>query len=53
MEFRWNDWNTEHICEHRVEPWEAEDVIVSAGGDFPRAIEDEKYLVWGQTRNGR
>ena len=53
MHFRWNDWNTEHIEKHGVSPEDAEDAVLAAGPGFPRAIDDEKYLVWGQTRHGR
>ena len=47
MDFRWNDWNEEHIQRHGVEPEEAEEVILRAKSTFPLAQDDEKYLVWG------
>jgi uncharacterized DUF497 family protein len=53
MEFRWNDWNREHLATHGVEPEEAEAVIRAARRPFPRKVEDDKWLVWGRTRGGR
>ena len=49
-EFRWNEWNLDHISRHAVEPEEAEWIVnhygaSDAGGD--------KYMVWGQTAHGR
>jgi uncharacterized DUF497 family protein len=52
MDFRWNDWNIEHVAEHGVLPEEAEIVIRNARRPFPRKIND-KWLVWGQGRGGR
>ena len=48
--FWWDENNIEHIANHGVEPYEAEEVIdddpfiVKAGG---------KYLAYGQTDGGR
>ncbi|MCI0381165.1 MAG: hypothetical protein L0215_26570 [Gemmataceae bacterium] len=53
MEFRWNDWNIEHIAEHGVAPEDAERVIRGAKNPYPRRVEDEKWLVWGQDKGGR
>jgi uncharacterized protein len=53
MEFRWNDWNTDHIGKHGVLPEEAERLIRAAGSPFPRKIQDDKWLVWGKGRGGR
>jgi uncharacterized DUF497 family protein len=46
----WNDWNTNHIAEHDVEPFEAEEV-----GDAPYYLErkGDRYLAWGSTVDGR
>ena len=53
MFFRWNEWNVRHIGEHGVEPDEAEAVVRSATGPFPRRIGDDKLLVWGRGKGGR
>jgi hypothetical protein len=46
----WNDWNIDHIAEHDVEPFEAEEV-----GDNPSYLErrGDRYLAWGSTGDGR
>ena len=51
--FRWNRWNVDHIARHGVTPVEAEYVVEHAGPPYPRAMEDEKWIVRGQTREGR
>jgi uncharacterized DUF497 family protein len=53
MQFRWNDWNIEHVALHGVEPEEAESVVRQATDPFPLRREDDKWLVWGQGRGGR
>ena len=53
MEFRWIDWNREHVAEHGVDPDEAEMVVRRAQSPFPRKIEEDKWLVVGQGRGGR
>jgi uncharacterized protein len=53
MEFRWNEWNVEHIATHGVDPEEAEGVIRQAKQPFPIRYEQEKFLVWGRGRGGR
>jgi len=53
MQFRWIDWNRDHIAEHGVDPDEAEMVVRRARSPFPRKIEEEKWLVVGQGRGGR
>jgi hypothetical protein len=47
-EFRWIAWNVEHIARHGVTPEEAESVVNHARSPFPRRIEGDKRLVWGQ-----
>jgi uncharacterized protein len=51
--FRWNPWNIDHISKHGVAPSEAEDVVCSTKEPFPWAIDDDKYIVWGKSRDGR
>jgi len=53
MEFRWNDWNVEHVAGHGVSREEAEMVVRDGRRPFPRKIEDDKWLVWGRGRGGR
>lgn len=53
MDFRWNDWNIEHIGGHGVAPEEAERVIQQARSPYPRTIHDDKWLVWGRGSGGR
>ena len=53
MDFRWNDWNEEHVGNHGVSPKEAEAVVRRAKSPFPRIIDDDKRLVWGRGSGGR
>ena len=53
MEFRWNEWNIDHIAKHGVSWEEAEMVVRGARKPFPRKIEDEKWLAWGRGQRGR
>lgn len=53
MEFRWNDWNVEHIARHGVDPYDAETIIASARQPYPLHRGDGKWLVWGRDRGGR
>ena len=53
MEFRWNDWNVEHIGEHGVSPEEAEWLVETARRPYPMARADDKWLVVGRGRGGR
>jgi len=54
MDFRWNDWNTEHLANHGVEPDEAEAVVRSAGPHYPlQRRGDDKWLVVGRGSGGR
>jgi uncharacterized DUF497 family protein len=53
VDFRWNEWNEEHIGSHGVEPEEAEEVVSGARSPYPLLQSDEKYLVWGPTQDGR
>jgi uncharacterized DUF497 family protein len=53
MQFRWIDWNRDHIAEHGVEMEEAEMVVRNAKPPFPEEIEDEKLIVKGRGIGGR
>jgi hypothetical protein len=51
--FSWNLANVRHVAKHGVHAAEAEYVVRSAGRGFPRKIGDGKWLVKGQTNEGR
>jgi uncharacterized DUF497 family protein len=51
-EFRWNDWNIEHIADHGVGVDEAEFVVNHARPPYPEKIRDGKWRVWGRTSRG-
>jgi len=53
MDFRWNEWNLEHIARHGVEPEEVEYVVLAARRPWPRYRGDDKWLVCGRGRGGR
>jgi uncharacterized DUF497 family protein len=52
-EFRWNEWNVQHIAEHGVRPEEVEYLVRRPHRGFPRAIGGKKSLVQGRTGEGR
>jgi uncharacterized DUF497 family protein len=53
MQFRWIDWNRDHIAEHGIEPKEAEMVVRNARPPFPEVIEDDKWIIKGRGIGGR
>ena len=53
MEFRWNEWNIDHIAEHGVRQDEAEAVVRNARAPYPRYQRDDKWLVCGRGSGGR
>jgi len=53
MIFSWDDWNIDHIAEHGVARGEAEFVVRHAAPPFPAESGDGKFVVWGQSRDGR
>lgn len=53
MDFRWNEWNIDHLARHGIDPDEAEDVVRSARRPFPRRIGEDKLLAWGPGLGGR
>ena len=53
VDFRWNEWNEEHIAEHDVSPAEAEYVVRHAVSRYPTLIGNGKHRVRGQTWEGR
>lgn len=53
MEFRWIEWNLEHIAQHGVDPHEAEVVVENAEAPYPEERDNEKLLVIGRGAGGR
>lgn len=53
MQFRWIDWNREHVAEHGVSEEEAEMVVRSAKPPFPEDAGDDKLYVAGRGTGGR
>jgi uncharacterized DUF497 family protein len=53
VEFRWNEWNIDHIAAHGVDVLEAEYVVCRARRPYPQAREDDKWRVVGRGRGGR
>ncbi len=53
MDFRWDDWNLDHVTDHGVTVEEAEAVIENAASPYPLHREDDKWLVWGRGSGGR
>ena len=52
-DFRWNEWNEDHIASHGVLYAEAQYVVEHPARGFPRYDGNGKYRVWGQTVVGR
>lgn len=52
-EFRWNQWNRDHIAEHNVDVAEAQFVVNHERRPWPEYIGDGKWRVWGPTGAGR
>jgi uncharacterized DUF497 family protein len=52
VEFRWNNWNADHIAAHGISVNEAEYVVQNARKGYPRYQGDGKYLVRGRTVEG-
>jgi uncharacterized DUF497 family protein len=53
VEFRWNEWNIDHIAEHGVRPEEAEVVVRNARRPYPKRHMEGKWLVRGRGFGGR
>jgi len=49
--FWWDEQNIEHIANHGVEPFEAEQILANA--DLIRKADRGKYVAYGQTFAGR
>ena len=52
-EFRWNEWNIEHIGTHGVAPREAEYILNHARAPYPQRLGDNKFLAVGRTGEGK
>jgi hypothetical protein len=53
LDFRWNEWNVEHLAKHGVEPEAAEQAVEAAGRRFPRRVGEDKWPTWGTDERGR
>ena len=53
MEFRWNDWNLDHVEKHGCTPHEAELVVEGAKPPFPQSNRNDTWLVEGRGIGGR
>ena len=53
MEFRWIDWNVNHIAEHGVTREEAEQIVRQAEPPYAEWRPDDKWLVIGRGQGGR
>src|SRR5206468_2023695 len=53
VEFRWNDWNLEHVGEHGITADEVEEALFTVAPPYPLRRADDKWLVWGRGRGGR
>jgi uncharacterized DUF497 family protein len=53
MIFAWDNQNRDHIATHAVTPEEAKYVVDHAKPPFPQDVGDDKFRVWGRTRDGR
>lgn len=51
IDFEWDEWNSDHILDHDVEMYEAEEVF--ANRPFIRKVKEEKYIAFGQSNAGR
>lgn len=51
-DYRWNEWNVEHIAEHGITPTEAEHVVDNARPPYPEQTRNKKFLVRGNNANG-
>jgi len=47
LDFRWTEWNVEHLARHGIDPEAAEEVVHGASRRYPRRINEDKWLVWG------
>lgn len=52
-EFRWNEWNIDHVGKHGVAPGEAEHVVNHVRSPYPQELGEGKFLAVGQTEDGR
>jgi uncharacterized DUF497 family protein len=52
MEFRWNEWNIEHVASHGVTPLDAEFIIEQARPPYPEMIGRGKWIAIGRRRDG-
>ena len=49
--FDWDERNVEHLADHGADPSEAEEVL--RRNPYKRKIQEEKWLAYGRTYDGR
>ena len=52
-EFRWNDWNADHIAKHGIQAWQAEHVVRNAKPPYPRRHKKGTWIVKGRLPSGQ
>ncbi|HEV8293128.1 MAG TPA: hypothetical protein VGP94_14430 [Tepidisphaeraceae bacterium] len=52
-EFRWNEWNIDHIAKHGIKSWEAEHVVRNAKPPYPRRHKKGTWIVKGRLPRGQ
>jgi len=53
VNFRWNEWNLDHVSEHGLDQDEVEEVASTPTTPYPEYLGEGKWTVRGQTRDGR
>ena len=53
MDFKWDEWNEDHIARHAVAAAHAEFVVRHARRPYPRRGRDGCWVAWGQDQGGR
>ncbi len=51
-DFRWNEWNIDHIANHGVAPEQAEYIVRTARKPWPSYEGNGRWLVRGQDKAG-
>ncbi len=52
FDFRWNEWNIEHIATHGITPDVAEYAVAHAHRPYPRFVGDGRFIVRGNAPDG-
>ena len=52
-EFKWHEWNLDHVAKHGCTAAEIESVVRHPGRGYPRHVGNDKLLVIGRGQGGR